>query len=810
MSEFNKSDITTMIEKHGRARSAVIPLLQDIQTKYNYLPEDALQCVCDLTDITPADVAGVSSFYSQFRHKPAGKHIIKVCVGTACHVKGATNIANAVKRHLGIFGNEDTDSNKLFTVTEVACLGCCTLAPAVQIDEVTYGHLTPTTIEIMINDFLALQSKKEKQPKNKSAKQDSELSEIRVGLGSCCIAGGSKNVFDSLEEQIDKNNLPVRVKMVGCVGMCHQTPLVEVVNPEGKATLYAKVTPRQTHRILDTHFKPSGIMQKISTKVTSTLDQILTDEEWEPITRHSINVRDERVSSFLDQQKHIAAEYCGQIAPMDIDEYIRNGGFDPLKSVLRNNNQDQVITTVKDSGLRGRGGAGFQTGIKWAIVRDADGDKKYIIMNGDEGDPGAFMDRMLLESYPFRILEGIAIAAFAVGATEGVLYIRAEYPLAVQRITEAINTCTERGFLGENIQDSGFTLSLRLMEGAGAFVCGEETALLSSIAGKRGMPHIRPPYPAVQGHNGLPTLINNVETYACVPWIIKNGAEAFAKLGSKSSKGTKVFSLTGKIQRGGLIEVPMGISIREIVENIGGGVANERKFKAVQIGGPSGGCIPKEMCDTPIDYEELASAGAIMGSGGLVVLDDSDCMVDIARYFLKFTQQQSCGKCTFCRIGTKRMLEILERLCIGKGTEGDIEKLEQLAHAVKAGSLCGLGGTAPNPVLSTIRYFREEYQAHIEGSCPAGKCSNLISYRVNDDCIGCTKCAQRCPVDAIEMTPYEKHEINDELCTRCDTCRQICPVDAIEIRKREKPTPPCGHPSKDGNFVRAANHKELT
>lgn len=783
MSSIERHDIAQMIERHGRARTAVIPLLQDIQQKYNYLPEDALRALCELTDITPADVAGVSTFYSQFRHSPAGRHTIKVCVGTACHVKGATRIVDAVKRHLHISNDDDTDSKKLFTVTEVACLGCCTLAPAVQIDDVTYGHLTPTNIDAMINDFLELQATK-KDSKEGTVVQSNEVSEIRVGLGSCCVAGGSKNVFDSLQEEIIKNDLPVRVKTVGCVGMCHQTPLVEVVKPDGDTTLYAKVTPGQTHRILNEHFKRGSLMKRLSGVLSKAIDNILTDEEWEPVSRHSINVRDEPVSAFLKHQKHIASEYCGRIDPLDIDEYINNDGFTALKNSLEKNNPDELIETITDSGLRGRGGAGFPTGKKWSIVKSADNDQKYIVMNGDEGDPGAFMDRMLLESYPYRVLEGIILAAFSVGATEGFLYIRAEYPLAVQRITEAIEICKEYGLLGDNIQGSGFSLNLQIKEGAGAFVCGEETALLSSIAGRRGMPRIRPPFPAVAGLKGKPTLINNVETFACVPWIIRNGGQAFSSLGSDTSKGTKVFSLTGKITRGGLIEIPMGISIRDIVEDIGGGIANDRKFKAVQIGGPSGGCIPAELADTHIDYEALSSVGAIMGSGGLVVLDDSDCMVDIARYFLEFTQQQSCGKCTFCRIGTKRMLEILERLCSGAGKEGDIEKLEDLALSIKVGSLCGLGGTAPNPVLSTIKYFRSEYQAHIEGRCPSGKCSSLIRYEINDDCIGCTMCAQRCPVDAIEMKPYEKHEINDEFCTRCDTCRQVCPVDAVIISDR--------------------------
>jgi NADH:ubiquinone oxidoreductase subunit F (NADH-binding) len=443
--------------------------------------------------------------------------------------------------------------------------------------------------------------------------------------------------------------------------------------------------------------------------------------------------------------------------------------------------------------LRGRGGAGFPTGIKWVKTRAAAGDDKYVVCNGDEGDAGAFMDRMLLESFPYRIIEGMCIAARAVGAREGYFYIRAEYPLAVARISEALERCRQRGLLGRGVMGTDFELELSVKEGAGAFVCGEETAMIASIEGGRGMPRLRPPYPAEAGLWGLPTSINNVETYALVPWIFRHGAEAFTQVGTPNSPGTKVFALAGKIRRGGLIEVPMGVTLRQIVEEIGGGVAMpsrsgtidhrraERCFKAVQIGGPSGGCVPAKLSDTPVDYQSLIEVGAIMGSGGLVVLDDADCMVDMARYFLRFTQDQSCGKCTLCRIGTRRMLDILDRICTGKGKHSDLEELEQLALTVKAGSICGLGRTAPNPVLSTLRFFRQEYEAHLAGRCPAGRCHDLIRYRVTDDCIGCTICAQQCPAEAIPMTPYVKHGINQEKCIRCDTCRQACPEGAIAI-----------------------------
>jgi NADH-quinone oxidoreductase subunit F len=442
---------------------------------------------------------------------------------------------------------------------------------------------------------------------------------------------------------------------------------------------------------------------------------------------------------------------------------------------------EQLIATIEKSGLRGRGGAGFPTGQKWRVVRQQPGDVKYVICNGDEGDPGAFMDRMILESFPYRVLEGLALAAVAVGAHEGIFYIRHEYPLAVRRVRAAIAEMEKRGWLGARLLGADFPLRLSVVEGAGAFVCGEETALISSVEGRRGLPRLRPPFPAESGLWGKPTLINNVETLALAPWIVRHGAEKFAAFGTAKSKGTKVFALAGKIRRGGLIEVPMGTTLRDIVEKIGGGAAEGRRIKAVQIGGPSGGCVPASLMDTPVDYESLRDIGAIMGSGGMVVMDDSSCMVDIARYFLQFTQDQSCGKCTFCRVGTKRMLEILDKLCAGNAQRAHLEELERLAKQVSAGSLCGLGKTAPNPVLSTLRYFRAEYEAHLQGRCPAGQCAALVKYRVTAACTGCTLCAQHCPVKAIPMTPYRRHEINLELCTRCDTCRKVCPQEAIEV-----------------------------
>jgi len=777
------SHVDRIVDETGRQPHALIPILQAIQREYRYLPEAALRRVCEISEITPAAIAGVSTFYSQFRHQPVGRHIISICHGTACHVKGAQAVTDALWRHLGISDGGDTDADGVFTVQKVACLGCCTLAPVMQIDGVTYGHLTPDTVHKALADFLELERKGLLGGLHElSGGSGDGTAEVRVCLDSCCTAGGTREVFEALDQAIRKTGAPASVKRVGCVLMCHQTPLVEVAVPGQAPSLYAKVLPRDAADIVRRHFKPRGVARRVKAMLSHGLEHLLTDDAWQPVERYSIDVRDAQVCAFLGPQKHIALEHYGLDDPLDIETYVSRGGFDALGRCIREMSAEKIVDTISASGLRGRGGAGFPTGRKWSVVRLAHAGKKHVVCNGDEGDPGAFMDRMLLETFPFRVLEGIMIAAFVIGCDEGYLYIRAEYPLAIKRVREALQICRERGYLGRNILGSDFSLELKIKEGAGAFVCGEETALIASIEGRRGMPALRPPYPAEKGLWGRPTLINNVETFALVPWIIRNGADAFAALGTAKSKGTKVFALAGKVVRGGLIEVPMGITIRQVVEQIGGGIADGRTFKAVQIGGPSGGCIPASLADTPVDFEELQAHGAIMGSGGLVVLDDADCMVDVARYFLAFTQDQSCGKCTFCRVGTKRMLEIINRLCTGGGKHSDIAELEELAGWVRRGSLCGLGQTAPNPVLTTLRYFRDEYLAHIEGRCPAGRCKALIRYYVTDDCIGCTRCAQHCPADAIELRPYEKHEIDSEKCTRCDTCRKVCPSDAIRIQ----------------------------
>jgi NADH-quinone oxidoreductase subunit F len=774
--------VDDLVERVGKTPDKVIPILQGIQAQFHYLPEELLKHVCDVTKISPSDISGVSTFYSQFRHRPAGLHTVKVCVGTACHVKGAGAVYDAMARHLGCKEGEDTDPQGLFTLEKVACLGCCTLAPVVQIDSVIYGHVTPATAPDILKKFLQENAGKSPAPQLTSSEVE-EFGEIRIGLGSCCVAGGSAGVYETALETVNSLGIPVRVKSVGCAGMCHRTPLMEIVHAHsGSSSFYAKVTPHDVATIIRRQFTPPSLEGKLKAWLQNHISDLFSPlPDHLPSPEFNLDLREKPVADFLGRQVRIATEHYGQLDPVDIEEYIKHDGFVALRTCIESLSPQAIISRVTESGLRGRGGAGFPTGVKWQRVRENAGRPVSIICNGDEGDPGAFMDRMLLESFPYRVIEGMLIAAVAVGAREGIFYIRTEYPLALIRIREALARCRAKGLLGKNILGTTFSIDFEIKEGAGAFVCGEETALIRSLEGARGMPRLRPPYPAQSGLRGNPTLINNCETFASVPWIIRHGAEQYHAVGTPTSAGTKVFSLTGKIRHGGLIEVPMGMTLREIVEEVGGGIANDLAFKAVQIGGPSGGCIPASKADLPVDYGELVGAGAMMGSGGLVVLDERDCMVDIARYFLTFTQSQSCGRCTFCRVGTRRMLDILERICAGQGVQGDIERLEELAQSVAMGSLCGLGKTAPNPVLSTIRYFRHEYEAHLKGSCPAGKCSALISYTITPACIGCTLCSQNCPVEAIPFTPHERHVINDSLCVRCDICRVNCPESAIQI-----------------------------
>lgn len=761
-----REDLIKLVEKHGSSRRSLIHLLQDIQERHNYLSPEILSILPEITDITPTEITSVATFYRRFRLRPAGRHSVRVCIGTACHVKGADRVYEAFRQYLNIPEDRDTDLQGLFTVEKVACLGCCMLAPAVQIDEIIYGWVEAARVDNVIDDFLA---SRQDHAGLETGTVELGNGDARICLCSSCTASGATAVYDELRRCAGEFQLPIRLMEVGCDGISYRSPLLRIRDRAGNQFNYVCVEPDSVSAILLHHFAPKSIIKKIAAGFNRLAAKVMDDHSG--VWRCRVNEKGDREdNSFLTSQVRIATEHCGQIDPCCMDLYIEHKGFDGLKKALEMSPQ-AVIDEVSRSGLRGRGGGGYPSGKKWQTVADAVASPKYLVCNADEGDPGAFMDRMLLESFPFRILEGMMIAAHAIGAEQAFIYVREEYPLAVKRIREAVESCHK----------AGYKLKIEVAEGAGAFVCGEETALLAALDGRRGTPSFRPPFPSECGFDGCPTLINNVETFAVIPWIMRHKSDAFAGHGTDLSRGTKTFALAGKIRRGGLIEVPIGMSLRRIVDEIGGGVAEDRTLKAVQVGGPSGGCVPESHCDLPVDYEALTETGAIMGSGGMVVLDDTDCMVDIARYFLAFTASESCGKCTCCRVGTIKMLEILENLCNGHGQEGDIEKLEELAELIKTGSICGLGRSAPNPVLSTIKFFRDEYKAHIQGKCPAGKCSELITYTITDDCIGCSKCARACGAEAIAFNPWEKHLIDQEKCTKCRACFDICPEHAVKV-----------------------------
>lgn len=578
---------------------------------------------------------------------------------------------------------------------------------------------------------------------------------VIVGQGSCGVATGAKKTADEFKKQITAQNLNIEVGITGCVGTCYLEPIVDIYEDNGDMTRYVKVQPEIVAEIVEKHL------------VGGT-----------PVAEYSITDINKQ---FIDKQKRVVLRNCGLIDPENIEEYLQVGGYEGTKKVVTSMTPEEVIEEIKISGLRGRGGAGFPTWFKWNAAKGNPGKDKYIVCNADEGDPGAFMDRSVLEGDPHSLIEGMIIGGFAMGATEGIIYCRAEYPLAIHRLEIAMAQAREKGYLGKNIFGSGYDFDLRIKAGAGAFVCGEETALIASLEGERGMPRLKPPFPAQKGYWQQPTNINNVETFANVAWIIVNGGAAFGAMGTEQSKGTKVFALAGKIKKGGLVEVPMGLPLKDVIYGIGEGIKQDKKFKAVQMGGPSGGCIPAELIDTPVTYEDINKTGAIVGSGGMIVMDEDTCMVDMARYFLDFTRKESCGKCNYCRVGTKRMLEILERITRGEGKDGDIELLEELAYKIKDGSMCGLGQTAPNPVLTTIKYFRNEYEDHIYNKkCTAKSCKPLLTFTINDACKGCTLCSKKCPVEAISGEVKGKHVIDLDKCIKCGKCLETCKFGAIE------------------------------
>ncbi len=579
---------------------------------------------------------------------------------------------------------------------------------------------------------------------------------IAVGQGSCGIAAGAMKAYDVLNSNLDLNNNQLTV--TGCIGMCYLEPIVDVYDDDG------------LHRFV-----------KVNGEIAEEIASAVNNNDLTTVKEYEISDDDKQ---FLEKQTRIALRHCGIINPEIIEDYTNDDGYKALNKVLTTMSPEDVIEEIKVSGLAGRGGAGFPTWFKWNAARQSVGEKKYLICNADEGDPGAFMDRAVIEGDPHNLIEGMLIGAYAIGATEAIVYVRAEYPLAIRRLQNAIDQAKKMGYIGQNIMGTDFSCDFRIKAGAGAFVCGEETALIESLEGSRGMPRLKPPFPAQSGYWHKPSNINNVETFANVSWIILNGGSAFSSMGTENSKGTKVFALTGKIKRGGLVEIPMGKTLRDVIFDIGGGIKNDKNFKAVQMGGPSGGCIPEELLDTVIDYKALSATGAIMGSGGMVVMDDSTCMVEMARFFLDFTAKESCGKCVHCRLGTKRMLEILTRITEGNGKEDDIDLLEELCLAIKDGALCGLGQTAPNPVLTTLKYFKNEYIEHIvEKKCAAHECTNLLKYEINAElCRGCTLCSKKCPVNAISGTVKNTHIIDMDKCIKCGNCKSVCKFNAVEVK----------------------------
>ena len=699
MTEFKSGvDLSLMegvLRQYQDDSTSLIMILQQAQAIYGYLPQEVIYHVAERTGNSPAKVMGVATFYSYFRLKPMGIYQIMLCDGTACHVNGSDRIRAAITQELGIHNCETTEDG-MFTLNEVACLGCCSLAPVMMINGDTYGNLTP---EKTINILRQLRQR-----------ESGEGIRILVGQGSCGVSAGAGRVAKVLAGHMTATD-SFTVETTGCIGMCYLEPIVDIY--EGEKLLHRLVKVTETDAL--------GIVEAVRKKDFSKLEAMFISDE------------DAR---FLKKQKRVALRHCGVVDPTSIDDYIKKDGYKAIDKALHMT-PEEVIEEVKVSGLAGRGGAGFPTWFKWNAARNAEGEHKHLICNADEGDPGAFMDRAVIESDPHSLIEGMLIGAYAIGASDMYVYIRAEYPLAVERLGNAIEQARSRGLLGENILGSGFSCDLNIKIGAGAFVCGEETALIESMEGKRGMPRLKPPFPAQSGYLNEPSNINNVETFANVAWIINNGGAAFAAMGTENSKGTKVFALTGKVQRGGLVEVPMGNSLRDVIFDIAGGIKNGRSYKAVQMGGPSGGCIPADLVDTPIDYKALSA----------------------------------------------RMMEILNRICNGQGQEGDIEMLEQLCVSIKDGSLCGLGQTAPNPVLTTIRYFRDEYEAHIrDKKCPAHECSALLKISIDPTkCKGCTVCARKCPVECISGERKTPHVIDQSSCIKCKQCVSSCKFDAIVV-----------------------------
>ncbi len=778
--ELMRDFVDDVVNRNAGQRSRLTAILHEIQKKYKYLPEQALRYVAEIMKIPISDIYGVATFYTSFSIEPKGRHIITVCMGTACHVRKSPSVLEEICRYLGVNPGETTKDMR-FTVETVNCLGACAMGPIMVVDGSYYGEMDASKVVPILEKYKEEREIISVDPTGKitipeeleayrhfvkEKRYPNGTKSIDICCGPGCAALGSLEIADTIEAALKLHGLDgeIIVRRTGCRGFCERGPIV-VVKPEG--IFYNKVSRKDAPSIVER--------------------SVVNDETIEPLLYEDPSdgkkyLREEEIP-FYKKQKMVVLANNLEIDSCSIDDYIAKGGYGALRKALFEMSPEEIINEVEAAGLRGRGGGGFPAARKWRACRNArsiDG-VKYVLCNADEGDPGAFMDRSLLEGNPHQIIEGMVIGAYAIGATNGYVYVRHEYPTALERITFAIEQAREKGFLGKNILGSGFSFDIGISQGGGAFVCGESTALMASIEGRIGEPREKYIHTAVRGLYLRPTNLNNVETWANIPIIINEGAQKFASLGTEGSKGTKIFSLVGKIRNTGLVEVPMGITLREIIYDIGGGIPNNKRFKAVQTGGPSGGCIPESLIDLPVDFDRLTEVGSMMGSGGMIVMDEDTCMVDIARYFLEFLGDESCGKCTPCREGLKHMTEIVRDICQGKGTMDQLDTLEELAAVVRDTSLCGLGQTAPNPVLSTITYFRKEYEEHINlKKCRAGVCKALITYRIDPGlCTGCMKCLKSCPVEAISGERKEPHIIYNAKCEKCGVCFDICQYDAV-------------------------------
>jgi len=790
------SQIDCTIRQHNDNPADLIMILQDLQAEQGYLTAEAITRVAEKLNIPQSQVYSVATFYKSLHLTPRGKHTVDICEGTACHIRGASLLISAISDEFKVKEGNTTPDGQ-FTLNSVHCVGACAMGPVAIIDGEYHGNMTSSKLAKKIRHCCAEEkciddtdqkvlSGDESAEKGKEIeirsfddyeRIKSELVEkfppdqprILVCTGTGCLAKGSLKVAQALIRELNSKNLEVPVaigvKKVGCHGLCEHGPLV-IMHPEN--TCYTKVTVDDVPEIIgDTLIKGSNVERLLYRETADA-----------PCIEHYTEI------PFYATQQKIALRNVGLIDPSDLGDYISRGGYSSLVKVLQQMKPAEVIDEVESSGLRGRGGGGFPAGRKWRTAARVESDTRYVICNGDEGDPGAFMDCSIMEGDPHSVLEGMIVCAYAVGASQGYIYVREEYPRALIRMQQAIEQARQSGFLGHDILGSGFSFDIKINRGAGAFVCGESTALMQSIEGRVGEPRAKYIRSAERGLYDRPTVLNNVETFNNVPVVIDKGAKWFRSTGTKNSPGTKVFSVVGKVKNTGLVEVPMGTTLREIIFNMCGGILDNKNFKAVQTGGPSGGCLPESKLDLPVDFDTLNREGSMMGSGGMIVMDEDTCMVDVARYFTEFLTQESCGKCSACRIGLISMLDILEKISRGDGAPGDIGNLEKLLDVLEQGSLCGLGKSAPNPVRSTLTHFKDEYMAHIEEKrCPAGVCRSLISYEITDLCTGCTRCARNCPQDAIRGNKKEMHLIDDELCNRCGICKVTCNFDAVSIAR---------------------------